>query len=257
MPLNLLAICIGNTRTRLGTFVGEQFKESIAVPNSSFTALSNQIERAFETFGDDEGSVVMVASTCPPLTHRVTEQVNKRLGVKAVRVEEDLPIPIGRQLDPEAIVGEDRLLNAAAAYDVLRQACVVIDAGTALTVDFIDGAGTFHGGAIAPGAGMMLHALTEGTAQLPEVELVEPKEPIGHNTVEAIRSGVFYGLRGMVRELIEHFAEVAGSYPIIIATGGDAELLFKDYDLVDRIVPDLTLIGMKLTLTGPKKNDSG
>ena len=75
------------------------------------------------------------------------------------RVGDDLPIPIQVDLAPETITGSDRLLNAVAAFDVLQQACVVVDAGTAVTVDFIDGKGTFHGGAIAPGARMQLAAL--------------------------------------------------------------------------------------------------
>src|SRR5699024_6071301 len=132
------------------------------------------------------------------------------LNIPVQRIEHDINIPIGRQLDPEAIVGEDRLLNAAASYDVLKQACVVIDAGTAITVDFVDGQGTFHGGAIAPGAQSMLNTLADKTSQLPEVELKAPREYIGHNTTEAMRGGVFYCLRGMVRELVEHYAHQAG-----------------------------------------------
>ena len=140
------------------------------------------------------------------------------------------------------------MLNAAAAYDVLDQACVVVDAGTAITVDFVDGAGTFHGGAIAPGAQLQLDALNQRTAQLPEVDFDHPAEVIGHNTIEAMRCGVFYGLRGMVRELVEQFAEAHGQYPMVVATGGDANVLFREYDLVDRVVPDLTLMGIALTL---------
>ena len=63
-----------------------------------------------------------------------------------------------------------------------------------------------------------------------------------------MRSAVFHGLRGMARELTEKYAEVAGSYPAVVATGGDAEMLFGDYELVERVVPDLTLLGMALTL---------
>ena len=145
-------------------------------------------------------------------------------------------------------VNPEWLLNAAAAFDVLKQSCVVVDAGTAVTVDFVDGSGTFHGGAIAAGAQLSLDALHRRTAQLPEVVLARPLEAIGHSTVEAMRGGAFHGVRGMVRELVEHYAEQAGSYPTVIATGGDAELLFADFDLVERIVPELTLMGLAVTL---------
>ena len=172
------------------------------------------------------------------------------------RVEKDWPIPVGRHLDPEAIVGDDRLLNAAGAYDVLEQSCVVVDAGTAVTVDYVDGAGTFHGGAIAPGAGLMLSCLHEGTAHLPKVPLARPEEAVGHNTTEAMRSGVYHGVRGLVRELAEHYAELAGAYPIVIATGGDAELLFHDFDLIERIEHELTLMGLAVTLRAAMEQDT-
>ena len=205
-------------------------------------------------------SEILLSSVNPPVANWVEQEVAEHFKRSVTRVERDLPIPIGRQLDPEAIVGEDRLLNAAAAFDVLKQACVVVDAGTAMTVDFIDGAGTFHGGAITPGAQLMLDSLNQRTAQLPEVELAKPAEAIGHSTIEAMKSGVFYGLRGVVHELVERFAESTGQYPLVVATGGDADLLFRDDELVDRVVPDLTLIGIAATLrialeqTGHKDN---
>jgi type III pantothenate kinase len=152
-------------------------------------------------------------------------------------------------------VGEDRLLNAAGAYRVLQQACVVIDAGTAITVDFVDGAGTFHGGAIGPGAQMMLASLHQHTALLPEVEFEVPAEPIGHNTRQAMLSAVYYGLRGMVRELVEQYAQVAGAFPMVVATGGNADVLFQGFDLVDRIVPDLALLGIAATLAADESDD--
>src|SRR5690606_11235082 len=100
------------------------------------------------------------------------------------------------------------------------------------------------GGAIAPGAQMMLDALHQRTAQLPEVEMAQPDDPIGHNTREAMLAGVFYGTRGIVREVTEQIAERVGSYPMIIATGGNAPLLFTGFELVERIVSDLTLMGL-------------
>lgn len=246
--VNLLAISIGNSRTRLGAFVDGRLTDTFAIDNARLDEqLSAALDRAYTPLRGKDAAPVLLASVHPALTAKVVERVRQVLGLEAGRVDVDLPIPIGRQLDREALVGEDRLLNAAAAYDVLKQACVVVDAGTAITIDFVDGAGTFHGGAIAPGARLMLDALHDRTAQLPEVELVAPQEAIGHNTTEAMLSGVFHGLRGAVRELVERYAEQVGSYPIVIATGGDADLLFHGYELVDRVVPDLTLIGLAVT----------
>ncbi len=247
-PINLLAISIGNSRTKLGTFVEGKLTDTFAIDNGKLgEQLREALDRAYSPLRCKGEATVLLASVNPALTPSVGDAVTAAVGRPAARVDVDLPIPIGRQLDREALVGEDRLLNAAAAYDVLKQACVVVDAGTAMTVDFVDGAGTFHGGAIVPGARMMLDALHQRTAQLPEVELVAPQEAIGHNTVEAMLSGAFHGMRGTVRELTERFAEQVGSFPVVVATGGDADLLFHGYELVDRVVPDLTLMGLAVT----------
>ncbi|MEM6750367.1 MAG: type III pantothenate kinase, partial [Planctomycetota bacterium] len=163
------------------------------------------------------------------------------------RIERDLPVPVGRQLDPEALPGEDRLLNAAAAYDALKVACAVVDLGTAVTVDFVDGAGTFHGGVIAPGAGLQLAALAERLPHLPTIEFSKPDEAVGHNTVQAMLSGVYHGVRGLISTMVENFAETSGQFPMVVATGGDAEAVLGDWELVDRFAPDLALLGLELT----------
>jgi len=122
---------------------------------------------------------------------------------------------------------------------------VVIDAGTAVTVDFVDGQGTFHGGAIAPGCQMQLDGMHHRTAMLPEVKFVPPDpEPFGANTRQAMLHGVYYGVRGMVRHLIERYAEHYQAYPHIIATGGDAHMLFDEDELIEHIDDDLPLRGI-------------
>jgi type III pantothenate kinase len=123
----------------------------------------------------------------------------------------------------------------------------VVDAGTAITVDLVDESGTFRGGAIAPGARLMLGALHARTAQLPEVAPARPERAAGRSTEEAMRSGVFHALRGIVTELHEAYAvELRRDLPIV-ATGGDAEWLMGDAERVGRIVPDLPLWGIALS----------
>ncbi|MCX5659482.1 MAG: type III pantothenate kinase [Planctomycetota bacterium] len=248
MNVNLLAVSVGNTHVRLGAFLDGKITESRVAPAGDLDAFADAAKALWTLVQDAEGAACVVASVNPGPTRAITDWITGNLDTDALRVEKDMRIPVGRQLDHETIVGEDRLLNAAAAYSVLKQALVVVDAGTAITIDFVDGVGTFHGGAIGPGARMMLHSMQQGTAQLPEVELVRPKEAIGHNTAEAMRSAVFHGLRGMTRELLEAYAEAAGAFPLLVATGGDAPLLFEGWELIDRIVPDLTLIGIAVTL---------
>ena len=256
MTLNLLAISVGNTRTKMGAVVEGKLAAATSVENSEASLLGSGQSEALTALEGLENWTVLVASVNPPVLRRVRRELAATLPeTKVYRIEEDFPVPIGRQLDPETIVGDDRLLNAAAAFDTVKQACVVVDAGTALTVDFVDGAGTFHGGAICPGFRLMLQSLHEHTSQLPEVTQGRPIEAIGHNTAEAMRSGAFHGIRGVVRELTEKFAESVGAYPLVVATGGDAELLFGDYDLVDRVVPDLVLLGLAVTMKAAISTD--
>jgi type III pantothenate kinase len=245
--VNLLAVSVGNTRTRVGGFVDGQLAQTATFVNGKQEQIESAIDEAYGPLRERDDAGVLLSSVNPAAAEPIQQKLAEHLGRVVRRVERDLPIPIGRQLDPEAMVGEDRLLNAAAAYDVLKQACIVVDAGTAITVDFVDGAGTFHGGAIAPGAQLMMDALNQRTAQLPEVEFGRPEQVLGHNTIEAMKAGVYYGLRGMVHELVERIAEHAGQFPLVVVTGGDGALLFKDDELVDRVVPDLTLMGLALT----------
>ena len=244
MSLNLLAINVGNTRTHAGVFDEGTLLEQQWVVNDHLNELGGVIRGLWSQIAGRTQPTIYTASVNEPVAERVAAIVREATGQNVMRLERDVDIPIGRKLDREAIVGEDRLLNAAAAYEKLKQAVIIISAGTAVTVDFVDGEGTFHGGAILPGAQLMLTSLHERTAQLPQITFAAPDEAIGHNTEQAMRSGVFHGIRGAVRELAEKYAEVYGAYPRIIATGGDAAVLFERYDLVEAIVPELTLLGI-------------
>lgn len=248
MKLNMLGVSVGNSRTRIGAFIDGELQECATYRNEREDTLAEALTHAFSPLREREDVAVLLASVNDPAAKAIEHQITHSLGQQVRRVERDIMIPIGRQLDPGAITGEDRLLNAAAAFDILKQACVVVDAGTAITVDFVDGAGTFHGGAIAAGAQLQLDVLNSHTDMLPEIELARPDEPIGRNTADAMKSGVYYGLRGMVRELVERYAEKLGSFPLVVATGGDGNLLFRDFELVDRVIPNLTMMGLYTTL---------
>ena len=245
---SLLAVSIGNTSTKLAAFIDGKMIHSAFVLNADAAAFLPALKETHEALNGTDPAPVVLASVNPPLAEARIEQIKKALSCEVLRIGRDVPVVIGRQLDREAIVGEDRLLNAAAAYEILKRECVVVDAGTAMTVDFIDGAGIFHGGAILPGAKMQLHALTQGTAQLPEVKFASPEEPIGHNTTQAMLVGVFHGLRGAVRNIVEQYAVATGMYPAVIATGGDASLLFEGDEFIERVIPELTLMGISASL---------
>ncbi len=247
MTVDLLAVNVGNTRSQFAAVVGDELQAVHQLPHDLAEALPAELTDAMSPLAERADAPVYVASVNDRRAEELATMLRSRFDREVVRVERDVNVPIGRRLDRETIVGVDRLLNAAAAYDRLQQACIVIDAGTAVTIDFVDGEGIFHGGAILPGGRLQLQAMHAHTALLPDVEFARPDEPIGHNTAQAMRSGVFHGIRGAVRELAELYAEHYGAYPKIIATGGDARDLFEGYELVEAIVPALTLLGMVVT----------
>jgi type III pantothenate kinase len=241
----LLAVQVGNTRVQLGLFLDEKLERSHRFPSGDIAAIVAEAVRLWEEIKDEPQAAVMLASVNEKVAKTIESSLEDQLSVEIYRIGEDVPVPIGEALDPETIVGADRLLNAAAAWDRLKQACVIIDAGTAVTIDFVDGQGTFHGGAIAPGLAMQLKALHEHTDALPMVEFRKPiGDAWGRNTVDAMLRGVYEGVRGLSWRLVERYAEQYGAFPMVIATGGDADALFGEDELVNRIVPELTLQGM-------------
>ncbi len=242
---NLVAVNVVNSRTQMGRFVQGELVQSDRLSNRRLPAIVQRVLGSWRALSGLSQPAIILASVNDHVANRLAAMWEDQLSVETYRVGEELPVPIGRQLDPETITGIDRLLNAAAAFDRIQQACVVIDAGTAVTVDFVDGEGTFHGGAIAPGASIQLRALHEHTGGLPELPFRAPQEgPFGRSTSQAMLHGVFHGIRGMAQRLVERYAEHYGAFPQVVATGGDASILFSDESLVDNIVPELTLLGI-------------
>ncbi len=243
MP-TLLALSVGNTRTAIGSFTASELTAVTRLDNTDPIAVAAAAEGAWKML-DSAGAPIVIASTNDPFADRVADEVEAQTGAEILRVGADVAPAIGTHLDAQAKTGPDRLLNAAAAWSCVKQACVVIDAGTAITVDFIDGVGTFQGGAIAPGAQLALIALHEHTAALPSIAYREPDAgSFGKNTEQAMLQGVHIGLQGLVWKLVEQYAMQYGAFPVVLATGGDAATLFAKDELVNAIVPDLTLHGI-------------
>ncbi|MCZ6834284.1 MAG: type III pantothenate kinase [Planctomycetota bacterium] len=246
--INLIAINIGNSRIQLGVYVEGELTRNEHFDHENLTACVEGVVSGWQELGDRSHMAIAIASVHEALAQKLASAIRDQLSVEVNHVGSDMPVPIGTQLNPETITGVDRLLNAAAAFDTIKQACIVIDAGTAVTIDFVDGDGTFQGGAIAPGARLQLQCLHEQTDALPELIFAQPDvDPFGRSTAQAMLRGVYHGIRGMVWKLVEQYAEAYEAYPTVIATGGDAQTLFHDDELIDRIVPDLTLHGIMVT----------
>ena len=164
----------------------------------------------------------------------------------------DVPIPIETLLMHPERAGTDRLLCALGARERAGAPCVVVGAGTAITVDLVDAEGRFAGGAIAPGFGLAARALHEGASALPLIEPAVPDRAAGLDTVEAIQSGVYHSCRAGTSELVRLLMEQAGGDPAVLIAGGDAELLLPLPSAPDaRRVPELIFLGMAAALGEP------
>ncbi len=194
-------------------------------------------------------SSAWIASVNPEVSSRVAGEL-ERGGVDVVVVGEDERVPIDVEVDEPSRVGVDRLLAAFAASMLYGSPVVVVCAGTAITVDLVDGKGSFVGGVICPGFGMMAAALHRFTASLPLVrpggEVVLP----GKNTLCAINSGVLLAGRSVVAEVVERYRQLVGLDVPVVVSGGDAELLCTGETPGVAVHRDIVLEGMRLMVGG-------
>lgn len=249
MDINLMVLNVGNSRLAIGVFVAGNLEHVTRVPLTEREQWQERIEEAWEKICDTESPAIAGASVNPNVLENLEHLVEQRTGQHVQWVGKELDLPIEVLTDNPEKTGVDRILATAAAYEQLGKACVVVDAGTAITVNCCNDAGAFVGGAIAPGASMMLDALHERTAKLPRVELSPPTGTLGTDTTSAIQHGVYHSIRGMVKEVVENYATELGAWPELIVTGGDAEALFAGWELVHAISPDLVLFGIALAYT--------
>lgn len=240
----IIAVSVGNSRIKFAAFNDLEMLDSGAALNTELEEAAGLIVGMASRTPDAE---VVMASVNPAIADRLESMIAERTGGSVHRLGRDLGFPIKHALDDASTLGQDRLLNAVGAFEMARLACIVIDCGTAMTVDFVDGEGNFQGGAIVPGMRMMLRALHEQTAALPMVELKSPdaaRGAFGKDTEHAMTLGVIGAARGAVYHLVNTYAEAYGGYPRVIATGGDARQLFENDEIVEHVVPDLQLRGI-------------
>jgi type III pantothenate kinase len=249
MDINLLTINIGNSRLALGSFVGGELQFTRRCDLDNRQDWTGAIAEAWSGLSAYPGAAVVGASVNPKLIEIVEHAVMQTTNQPIQWVGREIDLPVNVLTEKPEETGVDRVLNIAAAYEQMEKACVVVDAGTAITVDCCNDQGEFLGGAISAGASLMLDTLHERTAKLPRVELEVPQGPFGKSTTSAIQHGVYHGIRGMIKELVENYATELGAWPEIIATGGDAKILFEGWELIHAIAPDLTLYGIAMAYT--------
>ena len=252
----LLSLDVGNTQIHGGVFEGDtlrtQFRKSTS-PLGTTDELGIFFTAVLRENGIDPRQVTRVAicSVVPAALYSLRGAAEKYFGgepfVLQAGVKTGLKIKYRNPLE----VGADRIANAIAAVQRHpAQDLIVVDLGTASTIEVITAAGDYLGGAILPGVGVAAESLASHTAKLPRVEITRPETALGRSSVESIQSGLFHGHVGALRHLISLVAIDAfnGRRPRVIGTGGFARMFMAE-NLFDELVPELVLYGLKHAYT--------
>ncbi len=194
----------------------------------------------------DEIHGVAMASVVPPLTQVFVEMVERYIRHKPLLVEAGVKTGVQIRYDSPRDVGADRIVDAAATYKLYGGPACIVDFGTATTFDAITDKGEYLGGALAPGIGIAADALFSRTAKLPRVDLVRPPRAIGTNTIHAMQSGLIFGYVGLVEGMVARFRAELGPDMRVIGTGGLAETIARETDVIEIVNPWLTLEGLRL-----------
>jgi len=256
-PFPMIAVDVGNSRVKLGRFEGPASGE-LPKPTSSLQIAGDDpaLDRLASWLAEGPGPAASwwIGSVNRPTASRLLDWLHESGTPGADRIvllaAGDLPLHVA--LERPDMVGIDRLLDAVAANRLRRpdRPAVVVDIGSAITVDAVSAEGAFLGGAIAPGVSMSARALHAFTDLLPLVEMRDleaPPEPIGTSTVPAMRAGLFWGAVGTIRELVARQAERLRAAPQVYLTGGAGPAVAALLGPEVQHIPHLTLAGIALS----------
>ncbi len=254
----LLAIDIGNTNLVMGCIRDDEilFKARIATDR---TRTSDQygveIKNMLEAFGvcKDDIDDCIISSVVPPVFNSVKTGVMKIIGKQPMVVGPGLKTGLNIQVDNPAQVGSDRIVIAVAALAEYKAPLILMDLGTATTVEAIEPDNVYVGGVIIPGVKTSLDALISRAAQLTGISLDTPKKVIGKNTADCMRSGMMYGTAAMIDGIVERMEEELGHSATLIATGGLAQFIAPLCKRSIILEKDLLLKGLNIIYKKNKK----
>jgi len=247
----LLTIDIGNTNLTLGLYQGQKLgphwrlaTDHARMPDEYGLQFLGLLEHA--KCGDNCLTGIVLASVVPQLTGRVVQACQEYLKQEPLVVDTGVKTGIRiRYEDPKA-VGADRVADAVAVMKLYGGPACVIDFGTATTFNAVTKEGDYLGGAITAGVNLAAEALYTRAAKLPRMDLQRPPSVIGRNTVHAMQSGLLFGYVCMVEGMVGRFRSELGSDMKVVATGGLAEVVARETDVIDVIAPWLTLDGLRI-----------
>lgn len=247
----LLVIDIGNTNLTLGVYDGENIlhhwrlaTDQARMPDEYGLQFLALLAHAGHSSAELTG--ICLASVVPQLTQRLVQACREYLGMEPLIVDTGVKTGIRiRYEDPKA-VGADRVADAVAAFRLHGGPACIVDFGTATTFSALTKDGEYLGGAITAGINLAADALFTHAAKLQRIDLQRPPSVIGRNTVQAMQSGLLFGYVCMTEGMVARFRAELGSETKVIATGGLAELVARETNVVDVLAPWLTLDGLRI-----------
>ena len=243
----LLLFDIGNTNTHAGLANDRRVVKQTNIPTAGWVnGTAAKLMRKFVGRAPLDGvALCSVVPRATPFVHQTARALWK-LGVFEL-TPKTLQV-VGIDYPKPDTIGPDRLANAVAARHRFGAPVVVLDFGTAVTLDVVNRAGNYAGGIIAPGLAAMTDYLHEKTALLPKIRIREVTAVVGKNTEQAMLVGAVHGYRGLVRELIAELKRELRARDLpVIATGGYARLMASKLPEISAVEPNLTLEGLRLT----------
>jgi len=243
----LLAIDAGNTNIVFAVHDGKETRaEWRSVTETTKTAdeyavlLGQLLQLNGLAFGDIDAAII--ATVVPAALFDLRRLCRKYLKCEPLIVG-DPDVDLGIKVHAEG-AGAYRLVNTVAAHERYKGALIVIDFGTATTFDIVSADGDYEGGIIAPGANVSAEALHSAAAMLPRVAVQRTQSVIGHATVPAMQSGLYWGYVSMIEGLVARIREEYAQPMTVIGTGGLANLFFRQTAAIEHLDPDLTIRGL-------------
>ena len=248
----LLVIDVGNTNITVGVFEGEKivstFRMTTKQPRTSDEyGINLRNLLAYNNIRPEEIEDVIVASVVPNVMHSLLSAIIKYLNKQAIIVEPGIKTGIRVVTANPQQIGSDRIVDAAAAYELYGGPVFVIDFGTATTYDLVDETGAFVSGVTAPGIRISAKALWEDAAKLPEIEIRKPDSILAKETISSMQAGLVYGQIGQTEYIINLTKKETGLKNLkVVSTGGLGRIIASETKMIDVYDPNLTLKGLQI-----------
>ena len=240
-----LAIDIGNSSTKLGVFDNENLVKRLVIP----TIRSKSADEIYASLQDKltfQFSAIIISSVVPELKNSIRQLSEKYFNRTPVFVDNSFDSGLKIKYSQPENLGVDRLIAAFAAVEKYGAPVIVCDFGTAANFEVVNSKREYLGGIIAPGIQTLADSLFLKTSKLPRVEIKKTSKVIENSTISCIQSGIFYGYLGLTEGILRRMSDELGEKPKVIATGGFANLIAENCNLIEIIDENLMLEGLCL-----------